>query len=255
VDAAVDTELEVQIHRTSKPQNYLPAELVTRTSTTVLAGEKQWVEFDLEFEADNAENVFVVIKANADVVLHRSESTEPGLIFFRHRLPAEDEKWTEQFREWKLTLQEQAVCLRVRSDTEAYAVDQVIGGYARPYGGPNMWVSEPLVNDPAPWVELRWDEAVSLAEVVLIMDDSLDIDLINLHHHRTPYEAMPGLLRDYVVQVEIDRTWQQVAEVTANRHRRRVHPLDQPTEATAVRLVVNATNGAPHAHLVSLRAY
>ncbi|MGD7787157.1 FAD-dependent oxidoreductase [Propionibacteriaceae bacterium Y1700] len=255
LDAATDTEVEVEVHRTSKPQNYLPSEVITRARTSVLAGEKQWVAFDLEYESDEPENVFVVIKANTDIVLHHSETSEPGLIFFDHREPAEDEKWTDQFREWKLTLQEQAICLRVLSETEAYSADQVAGGYSRPYGGPNMWVSEPLVNDPEPWVELRWDEAVELSEVVLIMDDSLDIDLINLHHHRTPYEAMPGLLRDYTVRVEVNGVWQDVAEVTANRHRRRQHALEQATKATAVRVITGATNGAPHAHLFSLRAY
>lgn len=255
VDATADTELVVEAHRTSRPQNYLPQEFVAEARALVPRGEKQWVELDLQIDPEEAQNIFLVVRANSSISLHRCENVEPGLIFFTHREPSADERWTDQFRHWKLILREQGVCLRVSSQTEAYRADNVIGGYARPYGGPNMWSSEPLQIDPEPWVEVRWDKPVAVHEVVLIMDDSLEIDLINLHHHRTPHEAMPGLLRDYTVLVEDSDGWHEVAHVEQNRHRRRVHRLPTAMDAAAVRVVPRATNGEPHAHLVALRAY
>jgi hypothetical protein len=47
----------------------------------------------------------------------------------------------------------------------------------------------------------------------------------------------------------------EVASVTSNRRRRRVHELAAPVTCAALRVTVTATNGAPAAHVVALRAY
>lgn len=255
VEASEDTELTVQAYTTARPQNYLPDELTAKVTVPVAAGEKQWVEVPLDVTVENGANVFVVIKANAHLALYRSKTCPTGVIFFTHREPAPDERWTEQFRTWKLTLPRQAVCFRVRAATTAYRPDQVIGGYARPYGGPNMWISEPLADDREPWVALTWSQPITMHELTVILDDSLDIDLINLHHHTTPYDAMPGLLRDYIVQADVGGRWTDLVRVEGNRHRRRSHRLHDPVMTKAVRVVATATNGEPSAHVVSLRVY
>lgn len=260
VDAAADTELVVEAHLTDRPQVYLPKTLAVRATAKVAAGEKQWVELDLDLEPEHEQNVFLVIKANDRVRLYRSADTEPGIIFFTHRDPAPDEEWTEQFRAWKLELPREAICLRVRTATQAYRPQNIIGGLARPYGGPNLWVSEPYAVDHEPWIALQWADPVTIGEITMIMDDSLDIDLINLHHHRTPYDAMPGLLKDYRIQAQAEDNgaeegWVDLAVVEANHHRRRTHRLAAPVVTRSIRVVAAASNGEPHAHLVSLRAY
>jgi len=81
-------------------------------------------------------------------------------------------------------------------------------------------------------------------EVRIIWNDDVDADLINLHHHRTPWDAVPTLARDYRVDVCVEGTWQTVADVEANRHRHRVHHVPR-IRTTALRIVVTATNGSP----------
>jgi hypothetical protein len=109
---------------------------------------------------------------------------------------------------------------------------------------------------PEPWLELTWPEPVELTEVVVILDADVQEDLINLHH-RTPFESLPTLLSDYTLESRNgpDAPWQLVATVTANHHRTQRHRLDTPTRATHLRLTAHTTNGAPRAHVVSIRAY
>ena len=87
------------------------------------------------------------------------------------------------------------------------------------------------------------------------LDDDLDEDLINLHHHRTPFEVLPTLVRDYLVEAWHGDGWDVVAAVAGNRVRHRRHRLPAPVTTTRLRVTVTATNGADAARIVSLRAW
>jgi hypothetical protein len=179
----------------------------------------------------------------------------PGQSPVPRRAPALRGKWIEQFRAWKHFLPRAGLCIRL-GETSAYTPDKVIGGYSRPYGGPNLWSSEDLAWDPNPWLELSWPEPVDLSEIVVVLDADVQEDLINLHHHRTPFESLPTLLATYTLEVRNGQgPWHSVAEVTANHHRTQHHPLNTPTPVTHLRLTTHNTNGAPRAHVVSIRAY
>lgn len=85
----------------------------------------------------------------------------------------------------------------------------------------------------------------------------MDEYLNNLHRHRTPFEVMPELVRDYrLLARTADGGWRIAAVVEGNRRRHRVHRFtDEPLRTTALRVVVDATHGAPRAHLFAVRAY
>ncbi|SFX96443.1 hypothetical protein [Streptomyces atratus] len=107
-----------------------------------------------------------------------------------------------------------------------------------------------------PLLELTWPQPVTLSRIDVLADNDVNEDLINLHHHRTPFETLPTLLRDYRVETrDADGAWRTVSRTTDNRWRRQVHTLDEPVTSTALRTVVEATNGAPSAHVVAVRAY
>ncbi|MFI6828721.1 FAD-dependent oxidoreductase [Kribbella sp. NPDC050241] len=255
VDAAEDAVLTVELHDPVNPQNYLPLALIDSRSVPVAAGEKRWIDVPVDYRPDHPGNVIVVLKQNASVSVHTAATGLPGMIYFAHRDPSPDEQWTEQFRAWKHILPRAGLCLRL-GETSAYAPEKVIGSYSRPYGGPNLWSSEDLAWDPDPWIELSWSAPVDVSEVVVILDDDVEEDLINLHHHRTPFTSLPTLLESYTLEAR-NRTadWHPIATVTNNHHRTHRHPLPTPTPITHLRLKPHTTNGSPRAHVTSLRAY
>jgi len=255
LDAAADTELVVEVHQVARPQNYVPHHLVDTVTVSVPAGEKQWVTLPLAWDLHEAQNAFVVLRANEHVRLHTADGPLPGVLTLTHRELPPEEAYTEQWWAWKQVLQRGSVCLRMLEPTEAFAPERAVGGYARPWAGPQMWISEPLTRDPNPSLELTWPEPVTVAEVAVIFDDDLDEDLINLHHHRTPFDVLPTLVRDYRIEVRSGESWRTVAQESDNRHRHRRHRLPEPDQADGVRLVVQATNGAESARVVSLRTW
>lgn len=255
VDAAKPTELVVELHRTGKPQNYVPTEQVRTVTVPIGSGHKQWVPVPLDWTPQLPQNAFVAIQSNPDLSLHLSGTTEPGTLFFYHRDPPPGEEYVEQWRPWKHALHRQSLCYRLVPPTDAFSADHVVGGYARPYGGPQMWTSEPVDWDPEPWVELTWDSPVTIGEVALVFDDDVEEDLINLHHHRTPYDVPPCLVRDYRVIADTGDRPTTLATGRDNRVRHRVHALETPVTTSRLRVVVESTNGSPRAHLVAVRAY
>ncbi|SDS38015.1 FAD-dependent oxidoreductase [Jiangella sp. DSM 45060] len=251
VDAEADTSLTVELHDPGPGQNYVPRTLVSTLSAPVPAGSKQWVRFDLAWAPDTPRNAFVLVRAASGVSLYVADRPAPGVLSFTRRpLRPQDER-PQPLREWtNRELLRRTFCFRA-GGSSAFAPEKAVDGYLRPFAGPHTWVSSGL---PA-WLRLTWESPVTIGRVELIGDDDVDEDLINLHRHRTPFPVPPPLVRDYVVEALVDGAWEPVVSVTSNRRRRRVHELATAVTCTALRVVVTATNGAPDAHVVALRAY
>ncbi|MFI6294003.1 FAD-dependent oxidoreductase [Nonomuraea sp. NPDC050790] len=251
LDAAGDTTLTVELHDPVLGQNYVPRELVATGEVALAESEKQWVELGLDWRPETARNAFVLVRANPLVSLHVADQATPGVLCFtRVPLPPGAES-PQPLREWTdRGLLRRTFCMETGA-TSAFAPEKALDGYQRPYAGPHMWVSATL---PAA-LELRWPEPVTIGRVEVIADDDVNEDLINLHHHRTPFEIIPTLVRDYRVEAMAGGEWRQVAEARGNRRRRIVHPLAEPVTAEGLRIVVESSNGAPSAHVIAVRAY
>jgi hypothetical protein len=254
LEAEDDTVLTLELFTTSRPQNYLPHERIRSVEVEVPKG-RSWARAQLDCVVEEPRNVFAVLRANPALSVHRGSGAEPGTVTMRRRdMPAE-EKHTEQWREWKETLHGEGICFRAAPATSVYAPDRARGGYARPYGGPQMWVSAPASEDPQPWLAATWPQEQTIAQVDLLLDDDVNEDLINLHHHRTEPDAMPTLVRTARLETRADGAWREVARIDGNRERLRRILFDEPLRTRALRLVIEDTNGAGEAHVVGLRAW
>lgn len=125
------------------------------------------------------------------------------------------------------------------------------------YHATNRWISDPTKGFPQ-WVELRFPHEVRLREVHLVFDTGLHRPLTLTHsdsyNARMVRGPQPETVRDYDLQLIHGRSTLTVASVRGNyqrfcRHRCPVH------SATALRLVVHATNGDPSARVFEIRAY
>ena len=253
-DAADGAELSAALHLTSLPQNYLPHEQLDTVRVPVPHG-RSWVRLPFAHEPGSPRNVAVVLHSNPALSVHLGDHVEPGTVTMHRRPLPPGEEHPEQWREWKETLHGTGICFRLLTPTRAFHATRAIGGVARPYGGPNMWVSGPPAEDPQPVLELAWDQPQTVAEVDLLFDVDLNEDLINLHHHRTAAEVMPTLVRSARLEAHDGGDVRVLARLEDNRQRRWSVRLDEAVATRALRLVVEDTNGAPSAHVVNLRVY
>ncbi|MBB6637735.1 FAD-dependent oxidoreductase [Cohnella thailandensis] len=262
VDADSNTELTVELWDTGRPENYVPHRPVASAVASVAAGSNRWVAFDLEWKPDRAQNAFVIVRANEKVRLYQSEEPFTGVLAFENKAvlnavkDLEDKDDSQLVVAWSMKkLVRRPFCFRTGSATSAYEPTKAVGGYKRPYGGPQMWVSEPLTDGGEEWLELSWDRPVELRDVRVTWNDDVNEDLINLHHHRTPFEVIPELAKAYRVEARVAGEWKTIASADGNRRRTVRHALGEAVAADAVRVVVAETNGAACAELVEIRVY
>jgi hypothetical protein len=258
LSAEAATTLTVEVWSTGRRQNVVPYRLEHTTEVAVLAGDAAWVRVPTPFTPDVPQNAVVVLRANPQVVVHTTEALPPGVLTLVHRVDNDDRN-VQVDRDGLLVqwptkpLRGRSLVFRALPESEALAPERATGGFNRPFGGPNMWASDPSATGPH-WLRLDWDEPVTASEIRLVFDDDLDLELNTLHHHRSPDEVLPQLVRDYRVEVLADGAWLTVAEEHDNRHRLRVHPLPADIGPFAsARLVVERTNGAAEARVVAIR--
>ncbi|MCC7491023.1 MAG: FAD-dependent oxidoreductase [Fimbriimonadaceae bacterium] len=126
-------------------------------------------------------------------------------------------------------------------------------GWDRPdEGGDHAWSGA-----PGDCVEYRFDQATALSRLRLIADSQLNRKgknmptayPLNPADHAMPgacslhHPMLPGLLRQFRVEAEIDGQWVPVAAANDNHQRLVRIPLE--VTASAVRLVIEASWGAP----------
>ncbi|WP_327179364.1 FAD-dependent oxidoreductase [Streptomyces sp. NBC_01335] len=261
-----DRELTVELWGTGNPENAVPADPLLTTTVTVPSGGPHWVTARLDHRPDTPRNAILIVRACPDTALVLLPERTDGVLALRrkaegdaavdHDIPEED---GQLVLEWQARgLRRQTFAFRAAPATTAFHPERAVGGYQRPYGGPNLWSSAPAGTEE--WLRLDWQEEQELTETRVVFDDDVDEYLNNLHRHRTPYEVMPELVRDYRVQSQdAEGLWHTLLTVTDNRRRHRVHALKDadggPVRTRALRLVVDATHGARHAHVIAFKAY
>jgi len=264
VSARRDTTLGVEVWSTGRPQNVVPVRLEAKTDVELTAGdEPAWVTARVPFAPDVPQNAIVVLRANPDVTVRTTTPLPPGVLTLVHRTDNDDQNveisQDELLVQWPTKpLRGRSVVFRAGPETQALAPERATSGYNRPFGGPNLWASAPMAPGRDEWLRLDWDAPVAAREVRVVLDDDVDLELNTLHHHRSPHEVLPELVKDYRVEVlpagAPDDAWVVVADETDNRWRHRRHALPSHVgPLRAARLVVSATNGTPQARVVAFR--
>jgi len=260
VDALSDTEMTIEIHSTGKKENYIPMGLISKHTVKVTKGTKQWVDFALNYRTDEMINLFMVIQSNRELQLYTSETPLYGVLCFENKIDSSADfssfSDTQQTMAWQMkAVNRTPFCFKVFPETTAYEAGAAIDGYTRPYAGPHTWVSNRMESDKPEWLSLEWESFVSLSDIHITFNDDVNEDLINLHHHRTSFEVIPELVKDYRIEAFVDGQWKTLLRETGNRKRKRTHKLPEPTRTNNIRIVIEATNGCPYAEIVEIRAY
>ena len=120
-------------------------------------------------------------------------------------------------------------------------------------------MSDPGAGLPAV-LELAWEWPIRPAQVELIFDTGLHRPLTLTHSDGFAQKMQwgrpqPETVRDYTLAGRHDDRWVELASVTGNYQRRRVHRLADAPPVTALRITVSATQGLDHARICGVRVY
>ncbi|WP_082423108.1 FAD-dependent oxidoreductase, partial [Paenibacillus dakarensis] len=262
IDASEDTTLSIELWDTGRLENYVPYSKVAEAEASVSKGGAQWVSLPLIWSPETPQNAFVIIRENPAIRLYRSNEPLTGVLAFeKGAVPnassnLEDHDENQPIVAWSMkTLIRKPYCFKVKGMTEAYGPEKAVGGYKRPFGGPNLWASEPIGTEQEAWLQLSWEQNIAMEEILLTWNDDVNEDLINLHHHRTSFEVIPELAKSYRIEAHIQGQWSTLASVNDNRRRSNRIRLESAIQTDGLRIVIEETNGASSAELVEIRVY
>jgi hypothetical protein len=262
LDASISTLLEVEVWNTGRSENYVPYRLQAQAVLNVNAGDKQWVGVKLPWKPEKTQNAFLIVKANSDVRLYLSDTPMTGVLSFtKGEKPLvssdlEDHQTDQPVVQWSMKkLVRKPFCFKLYPETKAFDSDKVVDGYLRPYGEPHLWKSQSLRENGEQWLELNWSNAITVYEVQLTFNDDVNEDLINLHHHQTPFEIIPELVKNYRIEVWEEDRWTTLHREIDNRKRTKRHIFQRAVTTNRLRLVVESTNGSDFAEVIEVRAY
>lgn len=120
--------------------------------------------------------------------------------------------------------------------------------------GTHRWMSDPAKGLPA-WLELRWDQAVTFAELELVFDTGLHRHLTFTHSDEYLQKmrwgtGQPETVKDFHVETETAKGWQTVVRVENHWQRRWMFCPKKALLCCALRITARATWGLDHARIV-----
>ena len=251
--AASDTSLGWALYRADGRGRCIPAATVAEGSLAVKAGGTQWVRVPVAAKAEAADWMMLELKKNPALSWHASSKRLVGLKSYAEAAQR-SKNHTNAHSRFRCARGDHNLCVRLPTDARVYAPENTINGWPRPFQAPNLWISRETDFREPEWLEVAWGRVDAVREVQVYFDSDLDRHLTNTWI-RAPYAIEPDLVKDYDVELRAGGAWTKAAEVRGNHLRRRVHALEKPVAADAVRLVVRATNGTPRAQVYELRAY
>lgn len=256
-----ETELTVELWETGKPQNYIPHKLIKTKTIILKVGTLNWQDIPINWHPANAQTAFIIIKANDKVSLFLGAGKFPGVLSYENKAIEEmNHPELHQFtREspilyWTTQgVHNSNFIFEVKDETEAYLPENVNNGYVRPYGLPNLW-STRFMNQPE-WLQIDFEEKKCINQIRITLDDDVNEDLINLHHHYTPHAAMPELVKEFKIYFLENGEWIEAASKSDNRKRHLVFDFETPLLTDAFKVEFLNTNGSPFISVYEIRAY
>ncbi|MCY4018633.1 MAG: FAD-dependent oxidoreductase [Chloroflexi bacterium] len=253
VDVDAPTQLDLQLRRSSKPDNHTPDIILKTCAFELEAGENQRIDLDFDQMLNWDCFVFVHVMENPLVHLHLSEQRLSGLLALTHRRtqqPAHD-IGVESFEFWTPLRRPggQNIAMSFTPPVNGFDPQNICNGLARPTAGANAWVSDP--DDLAPALEIEWQVPQSVREVVLMFDTDWDHPMeTTLWGH--PEDVMPFAVKDYRLT---DGNGRVFAEVADNHQTINTIRFDEPLETDRLRLEVLASHGQAPAAVFSVLCY
>lgn len=233
-------ELSVSLRRAQHLTDFSSVEDIAVAKADVPPGEHQWVTF--EFDVNVPSGLYWIhVSKNDKISWWACEGNVVGV----QRTYLSNGEWV--FRRIR-----NSHCFRISPESTPFGVENVVNGFNRPEGMPNLWASDPHQELPQ-WIELDFGGKRKLGRLILTFDTNVDLQHPLYWVYKECFPARE-CVKDYRVLAYDGASWIVQVEENGNYQRRREHEFHQ-VEVTKIRLEVLATNGSPDARVFEIRAY
>ncbi|MCF0063547.1 FAD-dependent oxidoreductase [Dyadobacter chenwenxiniae] len=260
VETLSDTELIIELRKSSKAFNHTP-DVTLATKTFSLNAGKHEITLDWSADFNEEAYAFVCFIKNENIKIQYSEkrvtglltvfnATNPAVSNYGKQEPTEDlgvdtfEFWCPQRRPEGRNL-----AFILSEPIALFEPENLKTRHNRPIASPNAWVAD--FNDAEPVVNIRWEARVNISKIEICFDTDFDHPMENVIYVH-PETVMPFCATDIEICNDRDEV---VGKISGNHLSRRTISFDQPVLTQFLKIKV--TNPNPHtpASLFQIRCY
>jgi len=261
IKSSKPTLLSYIVYQPDKKYNYSPDKKITAGQIELQPSKNlRWVKIPIDADI-NEDKLFLIIERNENLYLGITQESLPGIISLR-KYANNNNKTVDVFTlqpkkyMWRKT---NSICFKLSPEQEIYRADNINNGYARPYGLPNLWISEDIQRKGKEWIEIDFDKMQSISELNLYFDSDLNfrLDSVNINAARKinhEFNAISSIVKDYCVYYSDQGKYKELTRVEDNYQR--VNRLCfKKIKTNKIKIEFTATNGCAAVHLYEVRAY
>ncbi len=260
VDAEEETELIVELRKSSKSYNHTP-DVTLETKSISLKKGKQEITLDWKAEFDELCYAFVCFMKNEQVKIQYSETrisgivtvfnaTNPAVSNYGKQEPTEDigvdtfEFWCPQRRP-----EGRNIAMKLGTEINLFETENLRNGVQRPIASPNAWVAD--YNDRKPTINLVWAEQTKISTIEFVFDADYDHPMENVIFVH-PETVMPFCVTE--VKVYDDKN-EIIGSIESNHQNKRTITLSEPVSTQNLKIELANSNENTPVSLFEIRCY
>lgn len=253
-DAENDVEVAVKIYGGERKENYIAQKLLKEFTVKLEKGFDDWKKLDINCKPIGDDKIYILFEKNEKVEIYGTNRHLTGAYTFgiseRIVTPAHDTiKYKSALnsfraRDFKPVTE---MCFKdVEPYCDIYSVENIINGYSRPYGTPNIWISETEAKDSEQTITMTYDVPKEINEIQLVFNNLLEED-------HTPNGTPYCLVKSYKLEVVCeDKT--EVIEVNDNYQR--INYIKQHFEnVKQLKLTLKENYGSEYFELYAIKLF
>ncbi len=213
VKSDCETELDYNAYLPKVTENYGPDQLVNCSSVTISPSDSfEWVELPVGIEADG-KYVFILLSENPAIKLAIGGDALPTTTMFTSCInnnPSTVHISTLKMAERTWERSSLSICYKTVPEQPVFKATNVINGFNRAYGQPNMWLSEE--SDANPELSLTWNEPVLISQLQI----TFAIDTTKRFYTECVEKVFNLIAQDYNVYAVVGEKEIMLAEIRGN---------------------------------------
>lgn len=240
--------LQVELYGGFRPENYIPEFFIKSIEVPVAGGFNGWITLPAGCDDLPDGKLYVLFRPNSNLRLYANNDKLTGAVSFT--TGEIDCTSTAKYKGLKRLFRLRAgkqpytqICFtNVEPEQPVYQVENLLNGYSRPYGLPNLWMS--ATNTPGEFVELTFPNPTPIGELQLIFNTALEEDSVRpeLFIDGVKRYTLRLTLADGSVETErIGRCCQRVAK----------HRLDKTVKS--IKIIFEETYGSKYFELFAIK--
>jgi len=242
-DSHAPQQLYVHLYGGTRPENYIPDTFLKEVSVEIPGSFDGWITLPVGVCACGDRKVYLMFRRQDELSVYCNTEKLTGIVTFIWRENQELEKYPRTGRFFQHR-QEKNICFRsALPEQQLYGPENLINGYSRPYGLPNIWISD---DGGEQTVNLEYGIPKKINELHLVFNTQLEYDNFN--------EFMPDLIRDYSIETTLADGTKEVIETHDNYLRVSKHVIGK-SGVKSLKIILKSTYGSPRMQMYAIKLF